>query len=68
MSEVDAEMYILDCMPNLTDASYEEVRTRVLYGVKKLREKNKGVPILFAEHADGYMPLYMDTAEMNKEQ
>lgn len=63
MSDVDAEMYILDCMPNLTDASYEEVRDRVIYGVKKLREKNKLVPILFAEHADGYMPFFMDKAE-----
>lgn len=63
MSDMDADMYILDCMPNLTDASYEEVRDRVMYGVKKLREKNKLVPILFAEHADGYMPFFMDEAE-----
>ncbi|MEO9005473.1 MAG: SGNH/GDSL hydrolase family protein [Ginsengibacter sp.] len=65
MSIVDADMYILDCMPNLTDASYEEVKSRVMYGVKKLREKNKAVPILFAEHADAFIPFYMDTAEIN---
>lgn len=65
MSNVDAEMYILDCMPNLTDASYEVVKDRVEYGVKKLREKNKLVPILFAEHADAYIPFYMDKVEID---
>lgn len=59
MSTVDADMFIIDCMANLPDASYEEVRNRVLYGVKKLRENNKLVPILFAEEADTYGHFYM---------
>ena len=54
-------------MPNLTRGfSEEEIKNRVIYGVNKLREKNKEVPILFAEHAVGYAPFYMDTARLNE--
>jgi hypothetical protein len=67
MSRVDAKLYILDCMPNLTrGVSAEEIKNRVVYGVNKLREKNKEVPILFTEHAVGYAPFYMDTARLNE--
>lgn len=69
MGNVDAKIYILDCMPNLTKGygySDEEIKNRVIYGVNKLREKNRSVPILFAEHAVGYGPAYMDTARLNE--
>ena len=67
MARVDAEMYILDCMPNLTKGYTEEdIKNRVQYGVDKLREKNRNVPILFTEHAIGYAPYFMDTARMNE--
>lgn len=67
MAQVDAELYILDCMPNLTRGiSDEEVKERVTYGLKKLRERNPNVPILFTEHAIGYAPFYMDTARLNE--
>src|SRR6185312_9173766 len=66
MAKVDSKLYILDCMPNLTGGiSAEEIKNRVVYGVRKLREKNKEVPILFTEHAVGYAPFYMDTARLN---
>jgi len=53
-------------MPNLTGGfSADEIKNRVIYGVNKLREKNKEVPILFTEHAVGYAPFYMDTARLN---
>ena len=67
MSKVNAKLFILDCMPNLTrGVSAEEIRNRVVYGVNKLREKDKKVPILFTEHAIGYAPFYMDTARLNE--
>lgn len=67
MAKVDAKLYILDCMPNLTRGfSEEEIKKRVVYGVNKLREKNKNVPVLFAEHAVGYAPFYMDTARLDE--
>ena len=66
MATVDAKMYILDCMPNLTGGiASEEIKRRIIYGVNKLREQNKTVPVLFAEHAVGYAPFYMDTARLN---
>ncbi len=67
MAKVDAKMYILDCMPNLTRGiTPEKVKERVVYGVNKLHEQNKNVPILFVEHAVGYAPFYMDTARLNE--
>jgi lysophospholipase L1-like esterase len=67
MAKVDAQMYILDCMPNLTKGySEEEIKNRVVYGVNKLRKKDKDVPILFTEHAIGYSPFFMDTARLNE--
>jgi lysophospholipase L1-like esterase len=67
MANVDAKLYILDCMPNLTGGySDEEIKSRVVYGVNKLREKNKDVPLLFVGHAVGYAPYFMDTARLNE--
>ncbi|MDQ2719228.1 MAG: SGNH/GDSL hydrolase family protein [Bacteroidota bacterium] len=67
MASVNAKIYILDCMPNLTKGvSYEEIKNRVIYGVNKLRKKNKATPILFAEHAVGHGRFYMDTARLNE--
>jgi lysophospholipase L1-like esterase len=67
MAKVDAKMYILDCMPNLSKGySEEEIKNRLVYGMKKLRERNKNVPVLFVEHADGNPSLFMDTARVNE--
>lgn len=69
MAKVDAKMYILDCMPNLTKGyhiSDQEIRSRVIYGIAKLRQKHPSVPVLFAEHAVGYARYYMDTSRLNE--
>jgi len=67
MAKVEAQLYILDCMPNLTRGiSSEEIKNRVVYGVNKLRESNPEVPILFAGHAVGYASFFMDTARLNE--
>ncbi len=67
MANVDAKLYILDCMPNLSKGySKEELTNRLVYGVNKLRERNKNVPILFVEHADGNPSFFMDTARLNE--
>lgn len=66
MAKVDARLYILDCMPNLAGGiSADEIKNRVIYGINKLRERNKTLPLLFVEHAVGYAPFYMDTARLN---
>lgn len=57
LSQIDAKLYIIDCMPNLqgkpaSDVIYE----RTLAGVKKLRERSN-TPILLVEHS-GYTNEY----------
>ena len=60
VGETDAKLYILDCLPNLiinpeskTSLTAEEIRNRILEGVRSLRKKRPGIPIVLAEHA-GY--------------
>ena len=67
MANVDAAIYILDCMPNLSKGySQEEIKNRLIYGINKLRERNKNAPVLFVEHADGNPSFFMDTARLNE--
>lgn len=49
IDELDAKMYIFDCLPNMGALSAEEVYSRVIYGVSKLREKHS-TPILLTDH------------------
>lgn len=69
MAKVDAALYILDCMPNLTNDALtkpEELEARIRYGVSTLRKAHPATPILFAEYPDGDIPYYTDTTLMNK--
>ena len=50
--ELDARLYILDCIPNLTNTSPEKVTELVIAAVKQIRE-TRTAPILLVEHA-GY--------------
>ncbi|MBT3382208.1 MAG: acetylhydrolase [Prolixibacteraceae bacterium] len=55
LSEIDAKIYILDCLPNLAlneNRSAGNVHQLIISSVKRLR-KNSSVPILLVEHA-GY--------------
>lgn len=52
ISEIDAELYVLDCMPNLTTTPDETVEKLVTDAVHQLRAKSNA-PILLVEHA-GY--------------
>lgn len=57
LSEIDAKLYIIDCMPNLAGKEASKViYDRTLAGVKKLREKSQA-PILLVEHS-GYTNEY----------
>lgn len=49
IDEIDASLYIFDCLPNMGSLSSEEVIKRTIYGVKKLRE-NHDAPILIVDH------------------
>jgi len=53
IGEIDAKMYVLDCLPNLdaSDASkYEQVKNLVIQSVKQLRQQGSTIPILLVEH------------------
>lgn len=52
IGELDARLYILDCMPNCTKLEETEVTARLIAAVKQLREKHNA-PILLVEHS-GY--------------
>lgn len=67
MTTVDASLFIIDCMPNVTHGtvSDSEIKDRVYYGINKLRTNHPTVPLLLVEHAAGYGPYVMDTAKLN---
>ena len=52
LAEIDAKIYVLDCLPNLTgpDSTYEETKKRITGSVNELRQKRPGIPILLVEH------------------
>lgn len=49
IDEVEASLYIYDCLPNMGSLSSEEVVRRTMYGVNKIREKHE-TPILLVDH------------------
>ena len=56
LAEVEAKIYLLDCLPNLVDArlyTEEEIKKRVLESVRRLKEKRPNTPVLLTDHA-GY--------------
>lgn len=56
MAEVDARLYILACMANLTERSHEELDSLITNAVNTLRAANDA-PIILMEH-----PGFSDTA------
>lgn len=63
LAEIDAKMYIIDCMPNLPGKeSSQVIYERTLQGVKKLREKS-AAPILLVEHSGYTNELTSKTTE-----
>ena len=60
VSEIDAKIYILDCLPNLTirpdsdeKLTIEDVKNRILTSTRTLRKQHPKTPIVLASHA-GY--------------
>lgn len=61
MTEIDPQIYVLDCLPNL---SAEGLAPKIRNAVKTLRSKRPTVPILLVEHC-GYMNEEMNEATRN---
>lgn len=53
LAEIDAQMFIIDCMPNMNQDRIVYIYERTLNGVRKLRQKSDA-PILLVEHS-GYV-------------
>ncbi|PHN05988.1 SGNH/GDSL hydrolase family protein [Flavilitoribacter nigricans] len=56
LTEIDPEIYIVDCLPNLWNAElYDdaELSRRILESVRQLKKAHPEVPVLLTEHA-GY--------------
>ncbi len=69
INEIDARLYILDCMPNLWDKTKfpaEEIEKRMRMSVSELRKSHPNVPIVFAEHCSGIEGMNMDTVMTQK--
>lgn len=53
VNEIDARLYILDCMPNVMERPEDEIRQLLVKAVKQIRATHPYTPILLVEH-DGY--------------
>ena len=56
LTEIDAKMYVLDCLPNLTSPDYYatgELQKRIVSSITELQNKKPLTPVLFTDH-DGY--------------
>ena len=55
ITEVDAGLYVLDCLPNLTpvNVTTTELKKRIVESVQELRSKRPAIPVLLTDH-DGY--------------
>lgn len=53
ISQIDAKLFIIDCMPNMTNDRTPLIYDRIIAGVKNIRAKSEA-PILIVEHS-GYM-------------
>lgn len=53
MTEIDAKVYVLDCLPNLIGSPSALIESRIRESVKGLQDKRSGTPILLTEHSQG---------------
>ena len=68
MNEIDARVYVLDCIPNLTaraGITNLELENRILAAVKTLKEKRPNVPVLLVDHSGGADNGIIDTAALH---
>ena len=61
ISEIDAKLFVLDCLPNLGALSEKELEDRIIESVTALRKKHPEVPILLTGHS-GFIENRMSSA------
>ncbi|HEY0770142.1 MAG TPA: SGNH/GDSL hydrolase family protein, partial [Sphingobacteriaceae bacterium] len=60
-NEIDAKMFVLDCLPNLGASSDQELETKLIESVTALRQKHPKVPILLTGHS-GFIQNRMNSS------
>ena len=66
---LDASLYILDCMPNLTLKEQfppEEIEKRIRNAVATLQSNHPGIPIVLTEHCSGLEEVNMDSVMFSR--
>lgn len=53
MAELDARVYVLDCLPNLVGQADKELEAKIRAAVMGLKNKRPDIPILLVEHSLG---------------
>lgn len=48
---IDARIFILDCLPNLSRFQSSEVNDRILAAVRSIRQRHPNVPIILTQHS-----------------
>lgn len=51
LTDIDAKVYVLDCLPNISGLPAAEITEKVLTAVKQIRKMKPATPILLVEHA-----------------
>jgi hypothetical protein len=54
INEIDAKLYVLDCIPNMVHGgqfSDDELASRISKSVNSIRQKHPGIPILLVAHS-----------------
>ncbi|SFD09627.1 Lysophospholipase L1 [Chitinophaga sp. CF118] len=57
VSEIDAKIFVLDCLPNISGLPPAEIQERIITAVTTLRKKRPVTPILLVEHATPSMQM-----------
>ncbi len=68
ITEIDAKLYVLDCLPNMTPSggfSAEELEKRLVAAVNEIRLKRPFTPILLVDHSGGGTDHIIDTSVYN---
>lgn len=67
MNEIDAKLFVLDCLPNLSDPQkFPDLSKRITNAIFSLQSKHPQTPILLAEHCCGSSITNMDTFLVNR--
>lgn len=65
LGEIDASLYLIDCLPNMGALSEEEIYQRVCHLVRRLRALHPQTPIVLVEDRTMEDPVFTDTPPVN---